>query len=101
MKQIEDGTSPYHFIEIMGCPGGCINGGGQPRMAGKPEDYRVRRMKAIYDEDESKTLRKSHENPSVQSLYADFLHEPCGHVSHHLLHTTYTKRGNFNECVVK
>lgn len=101
MKQIEDGTSPYHFIEVMGCPGGCINGGGQPRMAGKPEDYRTRRMKAIYDEDESKVLRKSHENPSVQSLYKDYLHEPCGHVSHHLLHTTYTKRGNFNECLTK
>ncbi|NLA87911.1 MAG: 4Fe-4S dicluster domain-containing protein, partial [Clostridiales bacterium] len=101
MKQIEDGSSPYHFIEIMGCPGGCINGGGQPRMAGKPEDYRERRMKAIYDEDESKTLRKSHENPSIQSLYKEFLHEPCGHVSHKLLHTVYTKRGNFNECVAK
>jgi NADH-quinone oxidoreductase subunit G/NADP-reducing hydrogenase subunit HndD len=99
MKQIENGTSPYHFIEIMGCPGGCINGGGQPRMAGKPEDYKMRRLKAIYAEDESKAIRKSHENPSVQSLYKEFLHEPCGHVSHHLLHTTYTQRGNFNECV--
>ncbi|UOO36979.1 iron hydrogenase small subunit [Oscillospiraceae bacterium CM] len=101
MKQIADGTSPYHFIEIMGCPGGCINGGGQPRMVGKPEDYRSRRMKAIYDEDESKTLRKSHENPDMMKLYTEFLHEPNGHVAHHLLHTTYTPRGNFNECVAK
>jgi NADH-quinone oxidoreductase subunit G/NADP-reducing hydrogenase subunit HndD len=99
MKQVDDGTSPYHFIEIMGCPSGCINGGGQPRMAGKPEDYRVRRMKTIYDEDESKVLRKSHENPSIQALYKDFLHEPNSHVAHELLHTHYTKRGNFNECL--
>lgn len=101
LQQIADGTSPYHFIEVMGCPSGCINGGGQPRMAGKPEDYRLRRMKAIYAEDESKALRKSHENPSIQSLYANYLQEPCGHISHHLLHTTYTKRGNFNECIAK
>ena len=99
MKKIADGTSPYHFIEIMACPGGCINGGGQPRMAGKPEDYRARRMKAIYDEDESKTLRKSHENPFINSLYSEYLKEPNGHIPHHLLHTTYTKRGNFNEFV--
>jgi iron-only hydrogenase group A len=99
MKQVADGTSPYHFIEIMGCPGGCINGGGQPRMSGKPEDYKLRRLKAIYAEDEGKAIRKSHENPSVTALYKDFLHDPGGHVSHHLLHTTYTKRGNFNECL--
>jgi len=97
LKQVEAGTSPYHFIEIMGCPSGCINGGGQPRMAGKPEDYKMRRLKAIYAEDESKAIRKSHENPDVLALYKEFLHEPCGHVSHHLLHTTYTKRGRFNE----
>ncbi len=98
MKQIADGTSPYHFIEIMGCPGGCINGGGQPRMAGKTEEYRSLRMKAIYDEDESKELRKSHDNPCITALYSDFLHDPNGHISHELLHTHYTKRGNFNEC---
>ncbi len=92
MKQVKAGTSPYHFIEVMGCPSGCINGGGQPRMAGKPEDYKMRRLKAIYAEDESKAIRKSHENPDVLALYKEFLHEPCGHVSHHLLHTTYTKR---------
>ena len=99
LKQIKDGTSPYHFIEIMACPGGCINGGGQPRMAGKPEDYRTRRMNAIYAEDESKKLRKSHENPFITSIYTDYLHEPNGHLPHELLHTTYTKRGNFNEFV--
>jgi iron-only hydrogenase group A len=99
MHQVADGVSPYHFIEIMGCPGGCINGGGQPRMDGKPEDYRERRMKAIYDEDESKALRKSHENPCIQTLYKEFLHEPNGHVAHELLHTHYTPRGNFNECL--
>lgn len=89
--QIKDGTSPYHFIEIMGCPGGCITGGGQPRS----EDPMVRekRLKGIYSEDESKTLRKSHENQFVTQLYENFLKAPGGHLSHELLHTHYVKRG--------
>jgi len=95
MKGVAAGTSPYHFIEVMGCPGGCINGGGQPRN--REEGYREKRMKALYTEDESKTLRKSHENPDLQKLYADYLGEPGGEKAHHLLHTKYTPRGNFNE----
>jgi NADH-quinone oxidoreductase subunit G/NADP-reducing hydrogenase subunit HndD len=95
MDQIAKGESPYHFIEVMGCPGGCISGGGQPRPTN--DEVRRQRMKAIYREDEGKQLRKSHLNKDVQKLYEDFLHEPNGHLSHELLHTHYTKRGRFNE----
>ena len=90
MDQIKDGTSPYLFIEIMACPGGCISGGGQPRM--KSSDIRTKRMNAIYREDESKKLRKSHENEAVKGIYEKFLIEPNGHLSHELLHTHYVKR---------
>lgn len=91
MEQISKGGSPYHFIEVMGCPGGCIMGGGQPRS----DDLQIaqKRLRAIYDEDESKTLRKSHENPYVDLLYKEFLKEPNGHKSHELLHTHYVPRG--------
>ncbi len=95
MDQIKAGESPYHFIEIMGCPNGCIMGGGQPRS--KDPDVRMKRLKGIYTEDESKVLRKSHENPSVKKLYEDFLEHPNSHISHELLHTHYVKRGKFNE----
>ena len=95
MEQVEAGESPYHFIEVMGCPGGCIMGGGQPRS--EDPDVRVKRMKGLYDEDESKVLRKSHENPFVQALYREFLETPNGHRSHELLHTHYVRRGLFNE----
>lgn len=99
MKQLKDGTSPYHFIEVMGCPGGCITGGGQPRS----EDPQVRekRQQGLYGVDESKKLRKSHENPFVAALYKEFLGEPCGDLSHELLHTHYTSRGLYNEHIIK
>ena len=90
MEEIAGGSSEYLFIEVMGCPGGCLSGGGQPRPT--TQAIRQLRMQAIYREDESKTLRKSHENPSLQQLYADFLGQPLGHRSHELLHTHYTKR---------
>jgi Iron only hydrogenase large subunit, C-terminal domain len=95
MKQVAGGESPYHFIEIMGCPGGCISGGGQPR----PTDNGIRqkRLAAIYQEDEHKELRKSHQNPYITKLYEEFLHGPLEHISHELLHTHYSKRGIFNE----
>jgi NADH-quinone oxidoreductase subunit G/NADP-reducing hydrogenase subunit HndD len=95
MEQIVAGNSPYHFIEIMGCPGGCITGGGQPRST--DPDVRIKRMNSLYDEDESKTIRKSHENPHVVSIYKEYLGVPNGHMSHKLLHTSYVKRGNNNE----
>jgi len=95
LQEIKDGTSPYHFIEIMCCPNGCISGGGQPRPT--TEEVRQKRMLAIYREDEQKELRKSHDNPYIAKLYEEFLGEPLGHKSHELLHTHYVKRGKFNE----
>jgi iron-only hydrogenase group A len=92
-EQIEKGESPYAFIEVMTCPGGCLGGGGQPIPT--TWDIRKKRAESIYAEDAHKTIRKSHENPEVAILYKDFLKEPLGHVSHHLLHTTYEKRGLF------
>ncbi len=94
VEQIKHGKSPYHFIEIMGCPGGCITGGGQPRS----EDPKVRekRQAALYTEDEQKTLRMSHENPSIIAFYEEFLGKPGGKLSHDLLHTHYVKRGDWD-----
>jgi len=93
LREIKDGVSPYHFIEVMACPGGCINGGGQPRP--KDEQTREKRMMALYAEDEGKKLRKSHENPDITKIYEDFLGKPLGHLSHELLHTTYTSREKY------
>jgi len=90
MEQIKAGTSPYHFIEIMGCPGGCISGGGQPRPVN--DAIRMARLNAIYREDEGKAIRKSHENQDIKTLYQEFLGAPLGHLSHELLHTGYTAR---------
>ncbi|RJP58770.1 MAG: ferredoxin [Candidatus Auribacter fodinae] len=93
MRQVEDGTSPYHFIEIMGCPGGCIGGGGQPYAGTNvmPLDQNMleARARALYNIDEHKVLRKSHENPYVQRLYKEFLGKPLSEVSHKYLHTHY------------
>ncbi|MCL1817109.1 MAG: NADH-dependent [FeFe] hydrogenase, group A6 [Clostridiales bacterium] len=96
MEQVAAKQSPYHFIEVMACPGGCIAGGGQPRYKqGSP--YKEERSKSIYTEDEGKKLRKSHENPDIKKLYSEYLLEPLGHKSHELLHTHYTPRGKCNE----
>jgi len=81
---------PYHFIEIMTCPGGCIGGGGQPRFT--TDEVRLARIQAIYREDEGKALRASHYNPEVKRIYEEFLKNPLGEKSHHLLHTRYTAR---------
>jgi len=99
MKDVAAGTSPYHFIEVMGCPGGCINGGGQPRPT--CEDYRAKRSAALYSEDEGKKLRKSHENPDILALYQSYLGEIGGHLAHQLLHTHYTPRGLYNERLIR
>ncbi len=88
----------YDFIEIMACPGGCINGGGQPIVDSKTQatvDVKALRAKALYTEDERATLRKSHENPYVQMLYKEYFGEPCSHKAHELLHTHYQKRSKF------
>ncbi|HTZ52540.1 MAG TPA: NADH-dependent [FeFe] hydrogenase, group A6 [Spirochaetia bacterium] len=80
----------YHFIEVMTCPGGCIGGGGQPRLT--TDEVRLARIAAIYKEDEGKPIRKSHANPEVAAIYRDYLVKPLGEKSHHLLHTRYTAR---------
>ena len=97
LESIQSGKSEYHIIEIMGCPGGCVTGGGQPLVtASERIDKNIFeiRAKAIYDEDESLKIRSSHENPYIKKLYEEFLGEPNSHKAHHLLHTTYTKRAN-------
>jgi iron-only hydrogenase group A len=90
LDSIQRGEKSYHFIEIMTCPGGCIGGGGQPRMT--DDSVRLKRIEAIYKEDEGKVLRKSHENEAIQQLYNEFLGVPLGEKSHHLLHTKYHSR---------
>ena len=90
LDKVKQGKASYHFIEVMACPGGCIGGGGQPRMT--TDKVREKRIAAIYKEDEGREFRKSHENPEVQQLYKEFLKEPLGKRSHHLLHTHYEKR---------
>ena len=87
LERIRTGEAKYHFVEVMTCPGGCIGGGGQPRFT--DDSVRLKRISAIYAEDESKQLRKSHDNPAVQELYREFLGKPLGHKSHELLHTHY------------
>ncbi len=93
MDDVNAGSSPYHFVEIMACPGGCLGGGGQP-IPTNPE-IRKKRAEAIYEEDANMPLRKSHDNPEVQKIYGDFLGEPLGEKSHQLLHTSYTERQRF------
>ncbi|HOV15399.1 MAG TPA: iron hydrogenase small subunit, partial [Spirochaetota bacterium] len=88
LEKIQSGEAKYHAIEIMACPGGCIDGGGQPYIHGDTTIIE-KRMKAIYSIDDAKTIRKSHENPYIQKLYREFLGEPGGKKSHDLLHTHY------------
>lgn len=88
-EQIKSGTSPYHFIEVMACEGGCIGGGGNaPKTMAKVRE----RQRAIYEEDQKLPIRKSHENIYVQKLYEEYLGEPLSEKSHKLLHTTYHSR---------
>ena len=105
LDDIRAGKSKYHFIEIMGCPGGCVNGGGQPvvRSCFLPNEdndivdtYRQKRADALYSEDERNALRQSHNNPQIKELYDKFLEEPNSHKAHELLHTSYKARVGFN-----
>ena len=106
LDEIREGKSKYHFIEIMGCPGGCIAGGGQPivRSCFLPNEdddiqdtFRAKRATALYSEDERQQLRQSHKNTQVQKLYDEFLGKPNSHKAHELLHTTYQARVGFND----
>ena len=99
LERVVAGEADYHFIEVMCCPGGCIGGGGQPRLT--TDEVRRARIASIYREDEGKKYRKSHENPAIKQLYEEFLGKPLGHKSHELLHTHYTRRGKYNELLVE
>ena len=95
LNRVKNGEASYHFIEIMGCPGGCVNGGGQPQQPGwvrNTTDIRALRAKVLYDDDKADTIRKSHENPAIKELYETYLGEPGSEKAHHLLHTTYVRR---------
>jgi iron only hydrogenase large subunit-like protein len=90
LEEIKAGRKDLHFIEVMTCPGGCVNGGGQPLCANM-ESIKAR-MQALYNIDRDGAVRTSHTNAAVQLLYKEFLGEPLGEKSHHLLHTSYAKR---------
>ena len=95
LTKVKNGEGGYHFIEIMCCPGGCVNGGGQPIQPSSVRnftDLRAARAQALYTQDANMPLRKSHENPLIKKAYEEFLGEPGGHKAHELLHTTYVPR---------
>lgn len=96
MEQIKKGECEYTFIEVMACPGGCVNGGGQPivpaPLLNKGVDPRKLRAEAIYAKDAGSAIRKSHENPVIKKLYAEYFEKPGSHIAHEVLHTTYVKR---------
>lgn len=98
MEKVKNGAADYHFIEIMGCPGGCVNGGGQPiqhAVVRNFVDLRARRAAALYEADKDMPLRKSHESEAVKRLYAEFLGEPGSHKAHEVLHTSYVARPKY------
>lgn len=102
LEEVKNGTSKYTFIEVMGCPGGCLNGGGQPIVSSRIKNgklgmgYRELRMKALYDEDVSRKVRVSSDNEQIQALYRDYLGEPGSTLAEELLHTTYSRKEKFN-----
>ena len=94
-EKIKKGECDYTFVEVMCCPGGCINGGGQPiqdAYTRRNVDIKSKRAKALYDEDKKSQIRKSHENPAIQKLYKEFFGEPGSHKAHEILHTKYVNR---------
>lgn len=100
LDMVKAGEKDYHFIEIMGCSGGCVTGGGQPHVSAKVLmdcDVRLERAKALYEEDTVMEFRKSHKNPLIQKLYAEYLGKPNSHKAHELLHTHYAAREKYGE----
>ena len=98
LDAVKSGEKTYHFIEIMGCPGGCVNGGGQPVQPARIRnwvDLKSLRAAALYQEDKDLPVRKSHDNPTLQLIYKEFLKTPGSHVAHQVLHTSYRKRDRF------
>ena len=95
LNKVKNGEADYQFIEIMGCPGGCVNGGGQPQQPASVRnftDLRALRAKALYDIDNASAVRMSHKNESIKKLYSEYLGEPGSHKAHEILHTTFVKR---------
>ena len=98
MDKLRAGEADWHFIEIMGCPGGCVNGGGQPiqhAVVRNFRDLRAERAATLYEADKNLPLRKSHESPAIKKIYAEFLGEPGSHLAHELLHTSYEPRAKY------
>ena len=98
MQDVREGKADYQFIEIMSCPGGCVNGGGQPiKSAFVRNNYDIKKLRAasIYAQDKEMKLRKSHENPAIKELYKEFLGEPNSHKAHEILHTSYVPRNRY------
>lgn len=98
MEDVQAGKADYQFIEIMSCPGGCVNGGGQPIKSAyirNNTDIKATRAKAIYDTDKEMKLRKSHENPAIKQIYAEYFGEPNSHKAHDILHTKYVPRDKY------
>jgi NADP-reducing hydrogenase subunit HndD len=96
LEKIKAGEAKYDFIEVMACPGGCVNGGGQPIQPAKVHntiDLRAVRASVLYNDDKNEDLRKSHENSAVKKLYEEYFVKPGSHKAHEILHTTYVKRG--------
>ncbi|MBQ4281686.1 MAG: iron hydrogenase small subunit, partial [Spirochaetales bacterium] len=100
LDSVRSGEKNYAFIEIMACPGGCVNGGGQPIVSSQVKmstDIRAERAKALYEEDRAKALRKSHDNSELKTLYTEYLDKPGSHLAHELLHTHYQKRNKYSD----
>ena len=95
MEKVRSGEADCQFIEIMCCPGGCVNGGGQPTQPADVRnftDLKSLRAKALYEEDKNLPFRKSHESPIIKQVYQEYLEEPGSHIAHQILHTTFVKR---------
>ncbi len=100
MEKIKNGTADYHFVEIMACPGGCVNGGGQPVQPASVHnfvDLKGLRGKALYEADKNLPVRKSHENEAVKAVYAEYFEKPGSHIAHEVLHTHYVTRSKYNK----
>ena len=98
MSKIKDGTADWHFVEIMCCPGGCVNGGGQPLQPASIRnsvDLKTLRAKALYDQDKAMTVRKSHKSPAVKAIYDEYFGEYGSHKAHEILHTKYVGRPKY------
>ncbi|MBP0962826.1 MAG: iron hydrogenase small subunit, partial [Oscillospiraceae bacterium] len=98
IEMIKSGEKNYQFVEFMACPGGCVNGGGQPHQCGEVHntvDIRAKRAEALYSNDAARELRRSHENPVVKAIYDEYLEKPGSHLAHEILHTSYVARKKY------